>query len=198
MRLSSVVLLGILGIAGGFISPEACAGSSVRDGFSASRVLHSQYFTIYVEEGGDLQSLAMKLAVPPSVKAIIKNPLPFSDASDFSYQLDTLFLAVSEIMEIHLKKFKGQIKICKNAESLSRVASNLFGSPIQPRAFYVVALDILYVDAESVTLNVLGHELSHAIQTHYFVVPTPEKIQEVLAGFVEYELRKYNRDTLPG
>jgi hypothetical protein len=37
---------------------------------------------------------------------------------------------------------------------------------------------------------VLGHEIAHAIMSHYFVVLPSEKIQEVLAGFVEYQLRK--------
>ena len=96
-------------------------------------------------------------------------------------------------MDIRLKKFHSEVKICQDAASLSLVAANLFGRSIQSRAFYVVALDTLYVDAETVNLHVLGHELSHAVQAKYFVVPPPEKIQEILAGFVEYELRKATR-----
>lgn len=189
MRFRVWALLGVLWISGGFSSGVQAA--SGHDDFSPNQIVHSRYFTIYVEQDADLETLARKLTVPPSIKAVIKNRPSYSDSLRFEDQLDTLFLAVSEIMDIRLKKFHGEVKICKDNASLANVAVNLFGRPIQPRAFYVVALGILYVDAESVTLNVLGHELSHAIQSHYFVVPPPEKIQEVLAGFVEYELRKY-------
>ena len=196
MRLRLVALLAILGI-GGSLSAAAYAGSpEAKDGFDVNEIRHSHYFTIYVEEGTDLNDLAVKLAVPPSIKAIIRDIPSSSGGFSFEDQMDILFLAVSEIMDIRLKKFHGEVKICKDAASLSRVATNLFGRSIQPRAFYVVGLDTLYVDADTVTLNVLGHELSHAVQTHYFVVAPPEKIQEVLAGFVEYQLRKYTH-TLP-
>lgn len=195
MRLRVLVLLAILWGVG--VSSLSHAAIDVREeGYSANQIIHSRYFTIYIEEGADLEEVARKLAVPASIRAVIKNQPSFSNSLQFQDQLDTLFLAVSEIMDLRLKKFHSEIKICKDAASLSQVAMNLFGRPIQPRAFYVVALDTLYVDAESVTMNVLGHELSHAVQSHYFVVPPPEKIQEVLAGFVEYELRKYT-GTLP-
>ena len=72
----------------------------------------------------------------------------------------------------------------------------LFGQEVQPGGFYVSSIDTLYVDAEYVNIHILGHELSHAIQVHYFVVPPPAKIQEILAGYVEYQFRKYT-NTLP-
>ncbi|MEI8176206.1 MAG: hypothetical protein WCG78_05005, partial [Candidatus Omnitrophota bacterium] len=88
------------------------------------------------------------------------------------------------------------IKVCRDADGLSAVAEKLFGKPIKTAGFYVFAADTLYVNADSISINILGHELSHAIQSHYFVVPPPVKIQEVLAGYVEFQLRKY-ADRLP-
>ena len=57
-------------------------------------------------------------------------------------------------------------------------------------------INTIYVDSENININIFGHELSHAIQSHYFVVPTSNKMQEILAGYVEYQLRKYT-NTLP-
>jgi hypothetical protein len=39
----------------------------------------------------------------------------------------------------------------------------------------------------------LGHEIAHAIISSFFIVPPPEKIQEVLAGYVDYSLLKKSR-----
>jgi len=172
------------------------AAEAVNDGFRTARKIESRYFDIYVESGVDLQALAMKLSVPPSIKSIIREPVTFSDSYALPDQLDTLYLAVLEIMDINLKRFKCDIKICKDRTGLSNVAKRLFGQEIQTGGFYVVALDTLYIDAENVNINILGHELSHAVQTHYFIVPPPPKIQEILAGYVEFQLRKYT-NTLP-
>ncbi len=179
------------------IYSEVAYAGAARDGFQAARTIKSRYFTIYIENGVDLQNLTMMLSVPPSIKTIIRKPAPFADSYTLPDQLDTLFLAVSEIMDIRLNEFTCNLKICRDASRISAIANTLFGMQIQkPGGFYVVAIDTLYVDAESITINVLGHELSHAIQRHYFVVPPPEKLQEVLAGYVEYQLRKYT-NTLP-
>lgn len=169
---------------------------TVNDGFQAARKIESRYFNIYIESGVDIQTLVMRLSVPESIKSIIRGSVPFSNSYTLGDQLDTLFLAVSEVMDMNVKRFKCNLKICRNRSGLSDIAGRLFGKNIQPGGFYVVAIDTLYIDAENVTVNILGHELSHAIQTHYFVVPPPAKIQEILAGYVEFQLRKYT-NTLP-
>lgn len=166
---------------------------SVNDGFHPAKKIESKYFTILLENGVDTAELAMKIYVPPSIKAIIKK----APVSPYGYgladQFDLLFLAISEIMDIRLKKFKCKVKVCKNASSLSGITNKLFGRNIRTPGFYVVEINTLYVDADNININVLGHELSHAVQCHYFVVPPPTKIQEVLAGFVEFQLRKYTQ-----
>jgi hypothetical protein len=174
------------------ISASLCKSSyaeGVNDGFETARTIESRYFTIFIESGVDLEELTMKLSVPVSIKAIIREPV--SDSYNLPDQLDIFYLAVSEIMDTRLKDFKCKLKICRSASSLSDIAKRLFGRKIQPGGFYVYAIDTLYVDAQNVTINIFGHELSHAVQNHYFVVPPPETIQEVLAGYVEYQLRKY-------
>jgi len=174
----------------------ATYAEDAKDGFITARTLESRYFTILVEGGVNTQKLAMMLSVPPSIRAIVRDPIPYATSYELTDQLDIFFLAVSEIMDVRLKDFKCKIKICKDASSLSAVAGSLFGIELTPGGFYVVAVDTLYIDAENVNLNIFGHELSHAIQCHYFVVPPPERLQEVLAGFVEYQLRKTTA-TLP-
>lgn len=174
----------------GFAIAPAQASKYVQDGFSEGKSLNGNYFSIYLENGVNMQDLAMRIATPASLKAIIRQPYVDVQADDLPSQFDLLFLAVSEIMDIRLKTFKVDVKICKNAESLRNVSERIFGTAIQTGGFFVVPYNTLYVDAENVSIYILGHELSHAIQSHYFVVPPPEKIQEVLAGFVEYELRK--------
>jgi len=174
------------------------AAQLINDGFSSSRRLESTYFNIYLSSGIDLQLLTEKISLPPSIRAIIKTPLAGVDEYSLSGQLDLIFLAICEIMDLRLQALNSNIKICRDREELSHVSETLFGRPYQVPGFYVAEIDTLYIDAESITLNILGHELSHAVQSHYFVVPPPQKIQEVLAGFVEFQLRKYTHSLPQG
>ena len=107
--------------------------------------------------------------------------------------MDLWFSVVSEILDARMKQFESSVKVSESADGLSEVSKRLFGRSIKTGGFYVVALDSLYIDSENVSIYILGHELAHAVISKYFVVPPPERIQEVLAGYVEYELRKYVR-----
>jgi len=176
------------------IPPATASAVKVNDGFKAARRIQSRYFDICIESGVDEDSLAMRLSVPASIRTIVRKAV--STSYDVPSQMDMLYLAVSEILDIHLTDFTCTVKICRDRKSLSRIAMNLFGQRMSAGGFYIATIDTLYVDAENVSLNILGHEMGHAIQTHYFVVPPPVKVQEVLSGYVEYQLRKYT-NTLP-
>lgn len=167
-----------------------------QDGFVLGKQIKSRYFTIHLKSGVDTDRLTMKIALPSSIKTIIRSSTAGFRDDNLEDQLDLLYLAVYEILEIHLKQFQSSVKVCDDSECLLNVAKKLFGQEIKSGGFYVVALDTLYVDSDNVTLNILGHELAHAILTKYFMVPPSERIQEVLAGYVEYTFRKYAH-TLP-
>ena len=172
----------------------AGAVAAQEDGFSGlERQLRSRFFNIYLKEGVDADRLAMRIAVPPSTRAMVYSSTSSFGSDHLEDQLDRLFLVVTEILEARMKQFESSVKVCESASGLGEVSERLFGREIKAGGFYVVALDSLYIDSENVTLYVLGHEMAHAVISKYFVVPPPERIQEVLAGYVEYELRKQTR-----
>ncbi len=167
------------------------AGVKVKDGFVSAETIESRYFTIHLEDGVDKEDLAMRISPPESLRSIVRSPIVSEGFYALSDEIDILFLSIEEIMDLRPRDFKSKMKICKDSSGLSNVAFNLFGRHMQQGGFYVLQLDTLYVSAEDISIYIMGHEMSHAIQSHYFVVPTPVKIQEVLAGYVEFQLRKY-------
>ncbi|MFC1808316.1 hypothetical protein ACFL0T_08160 [Candidatus Omnitrophota bacterium] len=194
MRRYIFLIAAVLLFACNLLLPPALAGKVVvNDGFKTDRQFRSSYFNIYVESDVSMRTLLINLYVPPSITGIVKKSVVLSEESSLPSQLDMLYLAVAELMDIRLKNFKCDIKICSDAARLSAVAKKLYGRHVRTGGFYVAEIDTLYVDAQNVNINVLGHELSHAIQCEYFVVPPPEKIQEILSGYVEYQLRKYTK-----
>jgi len=57
-------------------------------------------------------------------------------------------------------------------------------------SFYVNDISAIYISGENFRREILGHEIAHAIINHYFVVSPPIKVQEILAKYIEYQLRK--------
>jgi hypothetical protein len=161
-----------------------------KDGYKGNKRLKSNFFTVYFESDQALNNFEFAIDVPYNIRALTLEPTVLYETGDVAGELDILYLAVSAILDIELSKYSCKIKVCDDAESLSRISNRLFGRTIDVPAFYVLENNTIYVDARDVNINILGHELAHAIQNEYFVVPPPQKIQEVLAGYVEYQLRK--------
>jgi hypothetical protein len=91
---------------------------------------------------------------------------------------------------MQLYSLQGKIKICKDFAQLSTIYCNFFNKELGATSFYVSDLNTIYTSAENFKREIIGHEIVHAIISHYFVVLPSVKIQEVLAGYVEYQLRK--------
>jgi len=50
--------------------------------------------------------------------------------------------------------------------------------------------DTIYISAEEFSREILGHEITHALLNHYFVVSPPQKVAEILSLHVEYQLHQ--------
>ncbi|NQS99649.1 MAG: hypothetical protein HQ595_01075, partial [Candidatus Omnitrophica bacterium] len=96
------------------------------------------------------------------------------------------------ILDMRLyNNFRGKVKICRNDYQLQRTYLNLLSTDLNSNfPFYIHSSKTIYVSAENFTTQALGHEIAHAVISHYFVVLPSVKTQEVLAGYVEYQLRK--------
>ena len=171
------------------------AGSvfAVEDGFTVGHKVSCEYFTIFVEPGIEVPELNERLNIGFSDSLLAgrtgkESPLP-GDA--LAEMVDILFLRVTDILDMRLFDFKGNIKICRNSASLGSAYQKIFGRDMKDTcSFYVNDLNTIYITADHFEVGVLGHEIAHTVQSHYFVVAAPTKVQEVLAGYVEFQLRK--------
>ncbi len=151
----------------------------------------SKYFSLYGYQGIDIPELIEKLSF--SYSGITSRNLqinPGSPQEVFEKTMDQLFLEVSQILDIHLPRFKGTVKFVPGQSWVSGIFKSYTGSSFSERSFYLYENNTVYISTESLTLGMLGHEIAHAVMSRYFAVPPPAKIQEVLSGYVEYQLRK--------
>jgi hypothetical protein len=139
------------------------------------------YFKVYADGAGDAYGVLSKI-----------------DANYLVYSVGGAQAGdnVSDILDIHIYSFKGTIQVLPDRQSLNGFLKQAYGVDFEERSLYYFEKDVIYVSLADMTVGMLGHEMAHAIISHFFVVPPPAKLQEVLCGYVEYSLRK-TRGNLP-
>ncbi len=163
------------------------------DGFGAGRQIQGKYFVIIYSSGLEAVNLAQQLNIGQAEKILFGGSSKRASGYDeiLSDMLDTLFLQVGDILDMHLYSYQGRIKVCRNQEQLNQIYNNMFNRDLKGmRSFYIYNLNTIYISGDSFTREILGHEIAHAIISNYFVVQPPVKVAEVLSGYVEYQLRK--------
>lgn len=160
-------------------------------------VAEGRYFSLYGYNNLDILSLLKKLDFDYFLQI---ETVPKSDRKDLKMllanTLDALYLEVSDILDIHIYSYHGKIYIFSKRDYVSSAFRKYSRKASNEKSFYLHKKNAIYISSADLTLGMLAHEIAHAIISHYFVVPPPAKVQEVLAGYVEYSLRK-DTGTLP-
>jgi hypothetical protein len=155
------------------------------------KVVQGKYFDVYYD-GCDLTEVAQKLAAKYflHIDVFSENSSSSNIQSIIAQLFDSIYLEVSDILDIHMYSFKGVICIMPNKADVKDLLAEYMTDPPDVPAFYFHERNTVYVSLADMNLGILSHEIAHAIIARYFVVLPPAKVQEVLAGYVEYSIRK--------
>jgi hypothetical protein len=156
--------------------------------FAQERRINGAYFSIYYQTG--LTPLEIARQIDFSSSHLLKEIYSSNPEVALVKTVDALFLEVSDILDIHLYSFKGNLRIFRDFQAINTAFYGLYRHSLKTPSFYVYDTNTIYIAADNLRVGILGHEIAHAIINHYFVVSPPVKIQEVLAGYVEYQLNK--------
>ena len=180
-------------LAGAAFLLNAAGAFAAEDGLGFHKKMEGQYVTVYASSGFDAASLAQQLDIRPSDEILAGRSVRNKNVREeaLAQMLDTLYMQVSNILDMHLYSLKTDIKVCKTTAELDGIYNRLFSASLGGRrSFYVYDYNSIYVSEEAFQPGIIGHEMSHAIISHYFAIPAPVKVQEVLAMYVEYNLKK--------
>ena len=156
-----------------------------------SLIAEGKYFSVYGHRSLDVGILLNKIDLSGSVHIdSLFDRKEYTASSTAAEAIDALFREVSDILDIHIYSFHGTIKIFPDKSGFNAISKRYRGQKFSERSFYFLEKNTIYISFADMTLGMLGHEIAHAIISRYFVVPPPEKLQEVLSGYVEYTLGK--------
>ena len=167
---------------------------ALEDGFGPARQAEGKHFTVYYSPEIEAFSLLRELRISASDQVLAGGTLSRGDSAgaELTDMVDILFNRVCNILDMQVYSYKGNIKVCASQSQLNVIYTNLFEKELTRKSFYVYDLNTIYISAESFTREILGHEIAHAVISHYFVVLPSVKVQEILSSYVEYQLRKFN------
>lgn len=104
-------------------------------------------------------------------------------------KLDTVLERVKLLLDMYPQNGRLTVEILPDKKELQKKFLTLYGQPMDTIAFYHNQTDTIYLSLKDVTEGVLAHEMSHFIMSHYFIIPPPMKVQEVLAQYVDLHLK---------
>lgn len=97
--------------------------------------------------------------------------------------------AIMEKVEVTLDMFPPDLHITlvllPSADDVSEAYQRNYGKKVNHIAYYSLSADTIYISVEDARLEVIAHEMGHAIVDHYFTERPPYTIHELMAQFAE-------------
>lgn len=100
-------------------------------------------------------------------------------------KLDTIMEKVEVVLDMFPANLRINVVLLASAGDVSRVFAQKYGKRANHIAYYSLSEDTIYVSVENARLEVIAHEMGHAIVDHYFTERPPYNIHELMAQFAE-------------
>ena len=171
-----------------------CAQASHAAEKGLTFIAEGKYFSIYGPKGLDVRELLSKLNYRYFLQVDSFLDKEENDPGGLlSKTMDALYLEASDVLGIHVYSFHGNFLIYQDKASLNAFFKDYLNQDLVESSYYFHEKNTIYVSYPDLTLGMIGHEIAHAVISNYFVVLPPPKVQEILAGYVDYSLRKQAR-----
>lgn len=196
MGLAAVLIRGVCGLAllgavGLFALPSPALAKEYK----------SLYVTVQYTSAAQLTMFAQKVAPGPIARKLTEvlasSPNPTSGA--LGQYLDALLKRVQMLLDMRLSRMTIKIRILDSEEQVMAEFLKLTGGHLsryhsrRPPAFFSRKDNTIYIQTRRLNVGMLAHEMAHAVLLHYFRVPPPLKIQEMLAIYIDREISRQAR-----
>ncbi len=112
------------------------------------------------------------------------SPIPF-----IKNKIDALFKKSQYLLDMQGFTNKIHVKVFKDKQQLENAFNRLYKKKCNVRAWYLHEKLTVYIQLGDIHEGILAHEFAHAVIDHYMIVPPPDKTAEVLAQYVEKQLK---------
>ena len=168
----------------GMHEDAAYSAANIGEGW---RRIDTRNFTVYCEEGVDLNAVARRLR---RKIFFFGGEASYDENAEKSitYRLDSLFGRAREILDMYPEVPRIKIKIFNNEDKLDELYQKLIGGRAWTKAFYVHFYRTIFTSGDTISDAVMAHEMAHAIIDSYYNSVPPPKVGEALASYIDMHI----------
>jgi hypothetical protein len=152
----------------------------------SSNTYQTRYAAISYVEAKDLHTFTRNIGSGLSflLESPEQNPLLAKT------KVDKIVESVCSLLDMHPPSFRFGITLYRTQAEVT-TAYKAQGMPgPAPIAFYSHGSRNIAVAINTITDNILAHEIAHAVISAYFVTPPPARMQEILAQYMDKNFNK--------
>jgi hypothetical protein len=123
-----------------------------------------------------------------SLSYAARNKMSITVEDEVRNKVDVILERVKAVLAMFPGNLNFIIILLPSDTDVQKVYIGKFGKKVDFISFYSQREKIVYISVDDVRLGVLAHELAHVVIDFYYETPTPVKVHEILAQFVESHL----------
>lgn len=151
----------------------------------AAEEIESRYARVVYADEGLIRAFNEEVVPGGGLFSLGRRPQQVTVQDELRNKLNNIVEKVMAVLEMYPKNLRFTLMLLPDAREVQRVYRENFGKEVNYIAFYSPKQKTMYLSVRDVELRVIAHEIGHVVVDHYFDVPPPVKIHEVLAQFAE-------------
>lgn len=145
----------------------------------------SRYVTLRCNNRQLLRDFNEELDIGSKLSYMIKKENIVTTEDEVLAKLDVIMEKAEVVLDMFPSNLHINVVLLETADDVSRVFTQKYGKQADHIAYYSLSEDTIYISVEDTRLEVIAHEMGHAIVDHYFSERPPYNIHELMAQFVE-------------
>lgn len=147
--------------------------------------METRYARIVYADEALLHAFNAEVVPAGGLFSLGRRPQQVTMQDEVRNKLNNIVEKVMAVLEMYPRNLRFTLILLPDAREVQRQYRESFGKEVNYIAFYAPKQKTMYLSIRDVKLRVIAHEIGHVVVDHYFDVPPPVKIHEVLAQFAE-------------
>jgi len=143
--------------------------------------MESRYCTITYSSNDNLRKFNNDLYMGRLRSQIRNNGDTIQD--EVAAKINFIVEKVMAVLDMFPPEMKFSIVIEPTEKEVQQDFFRLYNVKVDYIGFYSPSKNIVFYSADNIDLRIVSHEIGHVVVKHYFKVPPPQRIHELLAEF---------------
>lgn len=145
----------------------------------------SRYLTLKYEDKKILRDFNDELMLSRKLSYYLSNKKIVTAEDEVLAKLDIIIEKAEIVLDMFPANLHLTVVLLPTSSDVALMYMKKYGKQADHIAYYSFKEDTIYISVDDTKLQVIAHEIGHAIVDHYFQVRPPYNIHELMAQFTE-------------